>query len=423
MDEVVIGALQRILRDGGVEILGDARRLEALLRDHCPNSRAEVNLAVVALKERVPQDLRSDGGNAGILRARLVRRLEESYFLPTEAAARAVDGWATVLSDVGWLEWPVVAPPAQVSPQPARVTPVPQPPPAPLPGINDNRTRRSHRVTPVPQPPPAPTPAPAQPRAQAAIPAAPRAAAVLTVGATGVNPIDGATWVWVPPGRFTMGSPPGQGRNNERPAHSVTITRGFRLYQHPVTNEQYKRYMSSRSGVKQPSYWTDSRFNAPKQPVVGVDWNEARAYCEWAGARLPTEAEWEYAARGSENRQYPWGDAAPSANLAVFEQDVSSGRPADVDGRPGGACWCGAHDMAGNVLEWCSDSYSSNCYDSVKNGVSDPTGPSKGDYPVVRGGSWNDDPGCLRAAYRYGYRIVYGYYALGFRPVAVAPQD
>ncbi|TPW02062.1 MAG: hypothetical protein FD129_3253, partial [bacterium] len=175
----------------------------------------------------------------------------------------------------------------------------------------------------------------------------------LAAGATGVNPIDGATWVWVPPGWFTMGSPPGTGNDDERPAHLSTMTQGLWLYQHPVTNEQYERYMSSRSGVKQPMYWTDPRFNAPKQPVVGVDWSEARGYCEWAGTRLPTEAEWEYAARGPEYRQYPWGDSAPSATLAVFDQDWEKGRPAEVGGRPRGASWCGAHDMAGNVWELC----------------------------------------------------------------------
>ena len=230
--------------------------------------------------------------------------------------------------------------------------------------------------------------------------------------------------MWVPPGQFTMGSPPGKGSDDERPAHPVTITRGFRFYQHPVTNEQYKRYMSSRNRVNQPRYWTDPRFNAPKQPVVGVNWNEARAYCEWAGARLPTEAEWEYAARGSENRQYPWGGFALSASLAVFGQDWLSGRPAEVGGRPQGASWCGAHDMAGNVGEWCSDWYSDNYYDSVKNGVSDPTGPSKRDFPVVRGGSWDLNPDDLRAAYRYGILIDDGYTTTwGFGRLRLPPQD
>ena len=256
---------------------------------------------------------------------------------------------------------------------------------------------------------------------QAAPPQA--AGTALTVGATGVNSIDGATWVWVSPGRFTMGSSPGEGFDDERPAHPVSITRGFRLYQHPVTNEQYGQYMRSRSGVKAPLYWTDRRFNEPKQPVVGVDWIEARAYCEWAGARLPTEAEWEYAARGPESRQYPWGDSAPCATLAVFGQDWEKGRPAEVGGRPRGVSWCGAHDMAGNVWEWCSDWFSDSYYASMKTGWSDPTGPSKGVYHVVRGGAWLNGPYYLRAAYRRDNRLGDRSLHMGLRPVGVAPQD
>ena len=247
--------------------------------------------------------------------------------------------------------------------------------------------------------------------------------AALTAGSTGENAIDGAKWVWVPPGRFTMGSLPGKGHDDERPAHPVTISRGFRMYRHPVTNAQYKCYMRSRNGVKKPEYWSDSRFNAPNQPVVGVDWNSAWAYCEWAEARLPTEAEWEYAARGSDNRQYPWGDGAPDATLAVFGQARDTGSPEEVGGRPQGVSWCGAHDMAGNVWEWCSDWYSESYYESVKNGESDPTGPSKGNYHVVRGGSWNLNPGILRAAFRRDSRFGEALNNLGFRPVGAATHD
>ena len=396
MDEVVIGALQRILRDGGVEILGDARRFEALLRDHCPHSRAEVNLAVVALKERVPHDLRSDGGNVGILRGRLIRRLEESYFLPTEAAARAVDGWATVLSGVGGAEWLMLTPPVPSTDSGVQSRGAP------------TVTRRDFLSSAFP------SQSPAQP-------AKPLREAARTVGAISVNPIDGATWVWVPPGSFTMGSPPGQGRDSERPAHRVTITHGFQLYQHPVTNEQYRWFVTA-AGQLQPDFWDSERFNAPQQPVVGVNWSSARAYCEWAMARLPTEAEWEYAARGPESRVHPWGCAGPDKTRAVFGQSLVGGRPAEVGGRPRGVSWCGAHDMAGNVWEWCEDVWNAMAYRARHGSVDDPLETGVGPH-VVRGGAWDLNKDDLRAAVR-GHSFFDGRrYALGFRPVVVVPHD
>ena len=236
--------------------------------------------------------------------------------------------------------------------------------------------------------------------------------AVLTLGASGVNSTDGAEWVWVPPGQFTMGSPLEKRRDKELPAHSVTITRGFRLYQHPVTNVQYKRYMHSRNGVKEPRYWSDSRFNTPNQPVVGVSWAEAVAYAQWAGARLPTEAEWEYAARGTDGREYPWGNTAPDASRAVFNEQGTK----PIGGRPAGASWCGACDMSGNVWEWCSDWWSNN-YRSVKSVPPDPAGPPAGSYRVVRGGSWRSIPDNLSAAYRSRHSPALRYHPLGFRLV------
>ena len=374
MDEVVIDALRRILREYGLGILSDVRRVEALLRDHCPASRAEVNLMVIALKERVPQDLQTGWVNVGVLRPRLVGRLEESFCLPADVATKAVDGWMMALCGAGWLRLPTLLPSVSTASSVITSTSIRS---ANQAEYADGKLARS-------------------------------------AGAISVNMIDGATCVWVPPGRFMMGGPIAKGRSNERPAHPVTITRGFRLYQHPVTNVQYERFMSTRSGVRFPEYWTDSRFNAPDQPVVGVDWDEAVAYAWWAGGRLPTEAEWEYAARGSKGMEYPWGNEEPDASRAVFGRSAGT---EPVGGRLAGSSWCGARDMSGNVWEHCSDWYSASYYDSVRDGASDPVGPFSGSYHVVRGGAWSSSAGKLRASSRSCRALTTRTPVLGFRPV------
>ena len=380
MDEVVIGALQRVLRECGVEVLGDVRRLEALLRDHCPNSRPEVNLVVLALKERVPQDLQSGAVTSTMLRARLVRRLEEHYFLPNDAATRAVDSWLMALCRAGWFRSPAALPPETAT----------------------DSAMPSNALS----------------RVGVAVDS--DWASARTAGAVSVNPTDGATCVWVPPGRFTMGSPPGGGFDNERPAHLVTISRGFWLYEHPVTNEQYGRYMRSRVGMNEPTYWADDRFNSCNQPVVGVSWDDANAYAWWAGVRLPTEAEWEYAARGQDGMAYPWGNNLPDARRAVF-----GGRHGahTIGGRPGGASWCGVHDMAGNVWEWCSDWFNNRYPRGQLIDCRDPTGPESGDERVVRGGAWCNGPLYLRSAGRYSYATPARYDFVGFRLVRSAESQ
>lgn len=217
-----------------------------------------------------------------------------------------------------------------------------------------------------------------------------------------------------------MGSPPGKGHDDERPAHLVTISRGLRVYQCPVTNAQYDRYRRSRKGVKQPEFWTNSRFNAPHQPVVGVNWDEAVEYARWAGGRLPTDAEWEYVARGPDGREYPWGNIAPDTSRAVWGRDWEKGKPDAIGCHSAGVNWCGAHDMSGNVWEWCSDWYSARYYGDVESGCADPMGPSQGEFRAVHGGSWNRGPDNLRAAARCYSSPTSRYFDLGFR--LVLPQ-
>jgi formylglycine-generating enzyme required for sulfatase activity len=209
---------------------------------------------------------------------------------------------------------------------------------------------------------------------------------------TKVNPLDGATLVWVPPGVFTMGAGPD--------AHRVTLTRGYWLAQVPVTNARYRRFLQAAQHKPEPDYWTHRAYNADTQPVVGVTHQDAVAYARWAGGRLPTEAEWEWAARGPEGGRYPWGNAEPTLRLAVFqpEEGPAPDRPAPVGSRPEGMSWCGALDMSGNVTQWCMDWY----IPQRKEPATDPLVAEKVDanQRVVRGGSWARSAVAAMSTYR-----------------------
>jgi formylglycine-generating enzyme required for sulfatase activity len=137
---------------------------------------------------------------------------------------------------------------------------------------------------------------------------------------------------------------------NETPRHTVHLD-AFWIEVHPVTVAQYAKFLDE-TGNRKPEYWDDERLNAPDQPVVGVSWRDASAYCEWAGVRLPTEAEWEKAARGGlVKKRFPWGDEDADKTRANYGRNV--GKPTPVGQYP--ANGYGLYDMAGNVWEWCLD--------------------------------------------------------------------
>jgi len=167
----------------------------------------------------------------------------------------------------------------------------------------------------------------------------------------------------VPAGPFTMGAD-GGGEDDEHPAHTVTLD-AFWLDRTEVTNAAYARCVDAgacrphdATSAKKNHFADDKPFRNPQQPVSSISWNDAKAYCTWAKKRLPTEAEWEKAARGTDGRRYPWGDAQPDADVAVFATSVT----ADVGTHPKGNGPYGHADLAGNVWEWVEDMYDPYAY-------------------------------------------------------------
>ncbi len=224
---------------------------------------------------------------------------------------------------------------------------------------------------------------------------------------------DGAKMVLIPAGEFSMGDHHDVGYTYEKPVHTVYLD-AFYMDVYEVTNALYKKFMDA-TGHKAPGYWNDSKYNAPDQPVVGVSWEDAKAYADWAGKRLPTEAEWEKAARGGlSGKKFPWGGDAPDGtqcNFADKNVDDGYGYAAPVGSYPPNDY--GLYDMAGNVWEWCSDWYDSNYYTSSPK--RNPTGPSSRSWRFLRGGSWAHNVYYLRCANRSGFNPSLTDYSLGFR--------
>src|SRR6185503_16549816 len=156
-------------------------------------------------------------------------------------------------------------------------------------------------------------------------------------------------------GSFIMGTDDPNARPEWKPSHQMTVE-DFYLDVNEVTNEEYDRFVK-RTGISPPTTWKSGEYEPgdSKLPVTGVSWNDARLYADWVNKRLPLESEWEYAARGSEGRIYPWGDEWSPASSNSKEHERK--RTVAVGSYPSGRSWCGINDMAGNVAEWVEDDY------------------------------------------------------------------
>jgi len=231
--------------------------------------------------------------------------------------------------------------------------------------------------------------------------------------ATKVNPKDGAVMIWIPPGPFLMGD--ADQYLNLR--HTVTLS-GYYIYKNLVTVAMYRKFCeaTSREMPSSPSWgWKEDH------PMVKVSWDDAKAYCDWAGVSLPTEAQWEKAARGTDGRKYPWGNDFDKSKLWCSKSTYSDAdRTAPVGSFPGGASPYGVLDMAGNVDQWCADWYDDRYWDSAPS--QDPTGPGFAKDRVTRGGSWFEyDAKDFCAADRGWLTPTNGGYACGFRCASVSP--
>ncbi len=213
--------------------------------------------------------------------------------------------------------------------------------------------------------------------------------------------INGIEMALVPAGCFQMGSTDGD--DDEPPVHEVCFDQPFWIDVYEVTNEQY--------GEAAPECMPHS--SEPAQPRICINWDNAKAHCESRGARLPTEAEWEYAARGPDSLAYPWGNDFIADN--VVYQDNAGGRTWAVGSKPGGVSWVGAYDSLGNVWEWVNDWYGSEYYGTLADGVVNPQGPNSGDNRVLRGSSWFLQGANARATNRYGNFPLYKIFDVGFR--------
>jgi formylglycine-generating enzyme required for sulfatase activity len=227
--------------------------------------------------------------------------------------------------------------------------------------------------------------------------------------------------VIVPAGWFLMGSDPKVDRAagpQELPQHRVYLD-AFEIDKYEVSNVDYLRFVLA-TGMDWPQFWRESPFpeKAALHPVINVAWHEADAYCRWAGKRLPTEAEWEKAARGEDGRVFPWGDEPAGwikSNIAHSGSKRGFKYPplANVTRYDKGVSPYGVYQMAGNVSEWVADWFDPEYYRRGDN--ENPKGPESGDLKVFRGGSWNEDPEVARSAGRNGGELTRRSYLTGFR--------
>ena len=221
-----------------------------------------------------------------------------------------------------------------------------------------------------------------------------------------------------PAGEFEMGSPKRTGKKNEYPNHKVYLD-AFYLDKFEVTFTDFEAYLTAHF-KKYPTItgWVGrkARADMTNKPIFGLQWKRCRNYCEWREKRMPTEAEWERAARGTENRIYPWGNKLPDKTRANFGNCcfVQKGKVHNEVGHyQKGNTAEGISDLGGNVAEWVSDWYDKKYY--KKSPYKNPKGPKKGKYHVIRGGAWNSLPMYLRSSSRYGDSDGKDYYGIGCR--------
>jgi formylglycine-generating enzyme required for sulfatase activity len=234
----------------------------------------------------------------------------------------------------------------------------------------------------------------------------------------------GIIMIYIPSGEFKMGTD--NGKNNEKSLRTVYLD-GYWIGKYEVTFDQYDRFCKEQDIIKPD----DEGWGRERRPVINVSWEDAMSYCRWLSKeigcnfKLPTESQWEKAARGIDGLIYPWGNFQSSDNKANFgdsspnfekhnsKANEISRYTTPVGSYPEGSSPYGVLDMAGNVYEWCLDWYSLS--DSPSSLKKNPQGPKKGSYRVLRGGSWYSGSRCLRTTFRTSAKPASRYFHIGFR--------
>jgi len=239
----------------------------------------------------------------------------------------------------------------------------------------------------------------------------------LTVAADRMIEKDPVDMVTIPAGPFIRGSADSDGRPDERPRQKITL-KAFALDKYEVTNRQYKKFIEETLHKPPLNVYDDGKefdiSNVEERPVVQVTWHDAVDYCFWAGKRLPTESEWEKAARGMDGQMYPWGNSEKATSRANFDGEWKGTETLmDVTSLPEGASPYGILHMAGNVREWVEDWYDSDYYKVSAD--RNPKGPDKAILKVIRGGSWRSFLPDLRTASRGKGGFALKTHGIGFR--------
>jgi len=237
-------------------------------------------------------------------------------------------------------------------------------------------------------------------------PISPTPTETLTIGSTQISPKDGMVMVYVPEGEFTMGS--NDGNSYEQPVHQVSLD-AYWIDQTEVTHLMYKECVNAGACTAPNTTIPVDDSKLGDHPVAYVDWYQADAYCKWAGRELPTEAQWEKAARGTDERTYSWGNQNPTCALANYYGCIENTSP--VGSYKGGKSPYGAYEMTGNVWEWVADWYGSYAAGTIKN----PQGPSTGEYRALRGGSWYNAEKDIRSSNRLRNSPSFSNSLIGFR--------
>jgi len=242
--------------------------------------------------------------------------------------------------------------------------------------------------------------------------------------------VDGpqGSMIQIPEGEFVMGD--NDGSRNERPEHTVWLDAYF-IDRYEVTMADYQKILDHDYSIEPPPLWDDGAATGKvgNRPAVGITWTAAKRYCKWVGKRLPTEAEWEKGARGTDGRRYPWGHMQPFVDIANYNQGTTGWVSYPITLSPvtsgtkgmsirhglkeGGKSAYGLYHMAGNAIEWVNDWYDRYYYeDSPKK---NPQGPAEGEFKVLRGGSWEDQPVNLRVMARSKAEVDFQDLTTGFR--------